>query len=142
MSIFGIIGISFFCTALLCIIFTIVPLVDDGFNGDEEKENKHLLFSLFFCIAIFVAGIFLGIGITTEEERVYVQKYLAQKQTIEMSLENEELSGFERIELVKQATELNGELAERKARFQLWHFVVYDNTIYDNVELIKLTKGE
>ena len=77
MSIFGIIGISFFCAALLCIIFTIVPLVDDGFNGDEEKENKHLLFSLFFCIAIFVAGIFLGIGITTEEERVYVQKYLA-----------------------------------------------------------------
>ena len=59
-----------------------------------------------------------------------------------MSLENEELSGLERIELVKQATELNGELAERKARVQLWHFVVYDNTIYDNVELIKLTKGE
>ena len=35
-------------------------------------------------------------------------------------------------------TELNGELAERKARFEIWHFVTYDNTIYDDVEFINL----
>ena len=84
---------------------------------------------------------FIGIGIVTENEKVYVQKYLAQKQTIEMSLESEELTGLERVQLVTKATELNGEFAEKKARFNLWHFVVYDNTIYDGVELIDL-KGD
>ena len=135
MSIFGIIAITFTILGLLYVLINI------PYFFDEYCETYFITNSIIVVI-LWIASIFVGIGINTEEEKVYVQKYLAQKQTIEMSLENEELTGFERIELVKQATELNGEIAERKARFQLWHFVVYDNTIYDNVELIKLTKGE
>ena len=85
------------------------------------------------------ASLHIGIGINTESEKIYVKEYLAKKETIEASLEIE-LSGLERLEIVKQVTELNGEIAERKASFELWHFVVYDNTIYDGVELIKLNK--
>lgn len=135
MGIFGIVALSFVIFALLYLVINAPCFVDEYFGA-------YFITTSIIVPILWIASIFIGIGINTEDEKVYVQKYLAQKQTIEMSLENEELSGLERIELVKQATELNGELAERKARVQLWHFVVYDNTIYDNVELIKLTKGE
>lgn len=137
MNIFGIIGI---CFVIVFVIFLIYALV---FGAEFEVEsNLFWIISIICALLVWVGAVFIGIGINTQEEKVYVQKYLAQKQTIEMSLENEELSGLEKIELVKQATELNGEIAERKARFELWHFVVYDNTIYDGVELIDLKGGE
>lgn len=138
MSIFGIIGIAFFISLLIWFFVGVVPIIIDGYDGDEDKQDKHLFVVTIFSIIFLVAGIFIGIGINTENEKVYVQKYLAQKQTIEMSLASEELTGLERVQLVTKATELNGEFAEKKARFNLWHFVVYDNTIYDGVELIDL----
>lgn len=134
MNIFGIIALSFLILGLLYVFINIPCFVDEYFGA-------YFITNSIIVAILWIASIFIGIGINTEEEKVYVQKYLAQKQTIEMSLENEELSGLEKIELVNQATELNGELAERKARFELWHFVVYDNTIYDEVELIDLTGG-
>lgn len=133
MSIFGIIllclliGGLVFCAGML-IVVNIEP-DDDGVLGT--------LITLLISIAIFVGSIFIGIGLNTESERIYVKKYLAQKETIEASFEVE-LSGLERLEIVKQVTELNAEFTERKANFELWYFVVYDNTIYDGVELIKI----
>lgn len=137
MNIFGIIA----CCFAVCLLVALIYIIIFGMILEKDGSLFWKLSAIAFLV-VWAGAVFIGIGINTQEEKVYVQKYLAQKQTIEMSLENKDLTGLERIELVKQATELNGELAERKARFQLWHFVVYDNTIYDNVELIKLTKGE
>jgi hypothetical protein len=137
MNIFGVIT----CCFAVCLFIALIYLLIFGLILENDSSLFWKLSAIAFLV-VWAGAVFIGIGINTQEEKVYVQKYLAQKETIEMSLKNEELTGLERIELVKQATELNGELAERKARFQLWHFVVYDNTIYDNVELIKLTKGE
>lgn len=137
MNIFGVIA----CCFAVCLFAALIYIIIFGMILENDSSLFWKLSAIAFLV-VWAGAVFIGIGINTQEEKVYVQKYLAQKQTIEMSLENEELTGLERIELVKQATELNGEISERKARFQLWHFVVYDNTIYDNVELIKLTKGE
>ena len=137
MNIFGVIA----CCFAVCLFIALIYIIIFGMILENDSSLFWKLSAIAFLV-VWAGAVFIGIGINTQEEKVYVQKYLAQKQTIEMSLENEELTGLERIELVKQATELNGEIAERKAKFQLWHFVVYDNTIYDNVDLIKLTKGE
>lgn len=142
MSIFGIIGITFFISLLIWVFVGGAPIMADCYDGDEDKQKKHLFVVTIFSIIFWVAGIFIGIGINTENARVYVAKYLAQKQTIEMSLANEELTVLERVQLVTKATEINGEFARKKAKFELWHFVVYDNTIYDGVELIDLKGGE
>ena len=142
MNIFGIIGIAFFISFLIWVFVGVVPVVTDGYGGDEDKQYKHFCVVTIFSIIFWVAGIFIGIGINTEDERVYVAKYLAQKQTIEMSLASEKLTGLERVQLVTKATEINGEFAEKKAKFELWHFVVYDNKIYDGVELIDLKGGK
>lgn len=99
------------------------------------------LIALIIGIGAWVGFAFIGVQLNTNSHRAYLQKYLIQKETIEMSLENDNLSGFERVELVKQATELNGELAEKKAYIKFWYSGVNDNTIYDNVEFINLNRG-
>ena len=141
MSIFGIITI---CAAIALLLLGVsgglIYGAFDDFFDEYEKQTKTFIITAICLGVFFIASIFVGIGINTEDERVFVQRYLAQKETIEASLEQEEMGGLERLELVKQASTLNGNVAERKARFELWHYVFYDNTIYDGVELIDLNK--
>ena len=132
MSIFGIIG--------LCFLIGFVVFVIGRLIVHEGIEERFIFIPIILGVIVWIGGTFMGIGYTTENERVYVEKYKAQKATIEMSLANEDLTGLERVQLVTQATELNGEFAKRKSTFDKWHYVVYDNTIYDGVELIDLTR--
>lgn len=131
MSIFGIIGISIgisICVLLICILI--------AFSIDKECDAKFWAFSLAIMAIVLVGGILLGVGISTTNERIYIARYEVQKQTIEQSLASNMLTGLERVELVNKAIELNGELAEHKAKFNLWHTIYYDNSIYDNVDFI------
>ena len=129
MSIFGIIGMSALIAAL---VFFIGLLIASFFDYEELAVG-------IVCIitaVVLVASIFIGIGLTTESAQVWSAKYEAQKTTIEQSLDSEVLSGLERIELVKQSSELNGELAERQATAELWHVVYYDENVYAGLEPI------
>lgn len=131
MSIFGIIAI----TGLMAIlVFCIGCLASD--TAIWSYSDKGITIAAVIAAAVWIIGILVGIGLVTEDERIYVAKYEMQKTTIEESLESDTLTGLERIELVNKAIELNGELAERKARFDLWHTVHYDNSIYDDVDFI------
>lgn len=133
MGIFEIIFLTFLiavvCALLVLLIFCIT---------EPEGVLIPMIIVVSVGLVVWLGGIFIGIGLTTRHEKVYVQQYLAQKYTIEQSLKNDSLTGLERIQLVNKATELNGELAGRRARFEMWDFVTYDSTIYDNVELIEL----
>ena len=135
MSIWGIIGIGFAIALVLWLVAMLVTFLIE--NDDADYTVARLVISIM-AIAIWIGAVFIGIGIYTEEERIFIAKFEAQKQTIEMSLDSENLSGLERIELVKQASELNGEMAERKAKLQVWHYVTYNNSMYDNIEPISL----
>lgn len=130
MSIFGIIGISALIAALA---FGICGLIS---TCRYNVSKTFWIVSAVISIVVLICSTLVGIGLTTENERVYVAKYEMQKLTIEQSLASDMLTGLERVELVNKAIELNGELAERKARFDLWHTVHYDNSIYDNVDFI------
>ena len=131
MSIIGIIGISFVVAALLGALSLLVTLGICDMDGDEPAP-----WIIAGCITLVFLILlpFIGIGIDTEDERCFVVTYEAQKATIEQSLESDQLTGFERAQIVNIATELNGELANRLYYFNLWHNVHYDNSIYDNVE--------
>ena len=131
MSIFGIIAISLLIALLgLSIIFLVWEWLD------RYSDKRFYIMAICIPLVIFLVSIFAGIGIVTEYEKQYVAKYEIQKETIERSLESDILSGWERAELVNKAVELNGELAERKFKFNKWHYVFYDNSIYDNVDFI------
>lgn len=135
MSIWGIIGIGFAIALVLWAMSMPVTFLIE--NDDADYTVARLVISIM-SIAIWIGTVFIGIWIYTEDDRLFIAKFEAQKQTIEMSLDNENLSGLEKIELVKHASELNGEMAERKAKLQVWHYVSYDNSMYDNIEPISL----
>lgn len=133
MNILGIIGIS-------SLIGLLVLAVGMPVYITVEPYNKKLWLIVIFSIVavVTISSVLIGIGLTTEYERIYVEKFNAQKATIELSIESESMSGFERATIVNRAAELNAELAERKARYNRWYFVCYDDTIYDNIEFIDL----
>lgn len=139
MSIFGIIGISLILALIMGGISLMITL--DICNMDED-EPKPWIIALCITLTFMILLPFIGIGIDTEDERCFVASYEAQKATIEQSLESDQLTGFERAQIVNKATELNGELANRLYYFNLWHNVHYDNSIYDNVEPINLGGNE
>ena len=129
MSIFGIIGIS----ALAAVLVICVGLLIAQIVCDEELACG---ITIIVSITVFIAGIFIGISLNTENANIWSAKFKAQKATIEQSLESDVLSGLERIELVNKASDLNGELAERKAESELWHVIYYDKNVYDGIEPI------
>ena len=130
MSIFGIIGFTFCISLIVSMVFCLVAII-------RCKASKRFwIIAIITSIAVWVSLIFVGIGLATESEQIYVAQYETQKLTIEQSLKSDMLTGLERVELVNKAIELNGELAKRKVSFNLWHTVYYDNSIYDNVDFI------
>lgn len=120
------------------IIYHVIHPNYEDYLEEETKADKKADISLIVNIILFIGFIFAGIGISDNGDKKFVAEYQAQKYTIESSLENADLTGLERIELVKLATELNKDLAARKYNFNKWYNVHYDNSIYDDIEFINL----
>ena len=121
-----------------CMIYNVIYPNCEDCAEEEAKANKKMNIALIVNIFVFVGFIFAGIGISDNDDRKFVAEYQAQKYTIESSLNNAELTGLERIELLKLATDLNKQLTSRKYDFNKWYNVHYDNSIYDNIEFINL----
>ena len=137
MNIFGIVASSFLFSVLFLLIWLLIVVV---FSWGDTPPYGALIGGFVSAIVIWLATIFIWIGVDTQNERIYVEKFNAQKTTIERSLESDILSGAERLELVNKAVDLNGEFAEKKAKFDIWYYVYYDESIYDNVEHIVFDK--
>ena len=135
MSIFGIILLALL---LAGVIFAVGIFIFGVINEWDDLSRGQMIALIIISGTIWIGGIFIGIGLNTESDRIFIAKYNAQKYTIEQSLKSDVLSGLERVQLVNQAAELNGELSERKTMYERWHHVCYDNTIYDDAEFITL----
>lgn len=105
---------------LMGILFAVVLLI----------EEKH--FIAFTIIAICtILGSLIGIYIDNITYTKYINSYIAKKDVIERSITNNNLSDLEKIEIVKQIVELNGELAEKKTEYnqKLLYFYLDTNKI-------------
>lgn len=134
MSIFGILLLSL----LIAVLFVLICMA-----GFTATNSEGWITAAIICFLVVILGApIIGVGLNTTNEQVYIKKYIAQKETIETSLEGNVLTGLERVELVNKAVDINGEFAERKAKFDIWHYVYFDNSMYDGVEPIDLSGGE
>ena len=112
----------------------------------EKKSEKRKIF--FYCLpviifmVVLIAGSLLGAFIEKQVVNGEIARYIASKYTIEMSLENTNLTGLERIELVKQASEKNEWLAQKKYDVQQWYRFYLDKDKVLSLEEINLNKGE
>lgn len=138
MSIFGIMAIGFLVGLLAGAITYLLYTIYDCVRSTYVNDTPWLIVGVVLFVLVWIGGIFLGVGLNDESERMFIAQYEAQKEVIESSLESEVLTGFERVELVKQASELNGELARRKAKYEIWHYITYTDGLFDNVEPIEL----
>ena len=97
---------------LFCILIAISP---------TKTSIKKVSISLCIGFAMFIASIFIGHYIEVESNHKYIASYSIKKETIETSINSDNLSDIEKIELVKIATELNGELAEKQYKCGKWY---------------------
>ena len=133
MSILGITTLSFLVGFIAFAMTMLLMAIVDPIDG-----LPWLIVAIILGIAVWIGGIFIGIDMNTKDAKTFIASYEAEKFTIEYSLNADALTGFERIELVKRASELNGELAARKEKSTFWTWVYFEKGIYDNVEFIDL----
>ena len=110
-----------------------------GFRG-KEKVVVITIIVIYSIIAIIIS-LFVPYYVAKENSNSYVNSYTIKKATIEESLKSEALTGFERIELVKQATEINADLAQKKYKITKW-YGFYLNKEIENLEYIDLNVGD
>lgn len=106
-----------------------------------KRKNKKILswiVSIFISIILIIAFTWLGSYIEKEKINGQIKSYISAKTTIEMSLENENIGGLERIELVQQAKEKNEWLANMQYQAKQWYRFYWDKGNILNVEFINL----
>ena len=128
---------------VLILIFILIGLgfyVAFDLYWDWDSKKVVIITTIYSIIAITIS--FFGpYYVEKEDSNSYVNSYAIKKATIEESLKNEALTGFERAELVKQATEINADLAQKKYEITKW-YGFYLNKEIENLEYIDLNVGD
>lgn len=112
----------------------------------REERKANIKKSFFICVPIIVwltaiLGFgYLGAFLENESLAREVEKYKSTKYTIEASLKNDGLTGLEKIELVKQASEQNSWLAEKQYEVKQWYRFYLNKDIVLELEMIDLEK--
>ena len=111
----------------------IEPLMD--FQEPYRRKSSKGKFITIAAIVISSMAMILSMnGLVyafTQSNYQWIEKFKAQKYTIETSITTDSIGGPERLELVKSSGELNGDLASRQyAQKQWWGFDIPE-TIQD-----------
>ena len=128
---------------VLILIFILIGLgfyVAFDLYWDWDSKKVVIITTIYSIIAITIS-FFVPYYVEKEDSNSYVNSYAIKKATIEDSLKSETLTGFERAELVKQATEINADLAQKKYEITKW-YGFYLNKEIENLEYIDLNAGE
>lgn len=107
------IGLILVCFAILIGIPSTVPTA--------KIRVVKIVVTLCIGLIMFVSSVCVGHYIEVESSHKYIASYSIKKETIETSINSDNLSDIEKIELVKMATELNGELAGKQYKCGKWY---------------------
>lgn len=130
---------------VLILIFIFIGLglctIFDFYSDWDSNKVVIITITVIYSIIAITTSFFVPYYVEKEDSNSYVNSYTVKKTTIEDSLKSETLTGFERAELVKQATEINAGLAEKKYEITKW-YGFYLNKEIKNLEYIDLNVGE
>lgn len=108
------------------ILFAVCMIVKMEVSFDKERI-VNVIATVILIVSILTGGIVSGVCEKHAYES-YVDEYSIAKETIENSVSNENLSGFEKAELVKQATEENKKLVKYQYTASKWYgFLITDD---------------
>ena len=130
---------------VLILIFILIGLgfyvAFDLYWDWDSKKVVIITITVIYSIIAITTSFFVPYYVAKEDSNSYVNSYTVKKATIEESLKSETLTGFERAELVKQAAEINADLAQKKYEITKW-YGFYLNKEIENLEYIDLNVGE
>ena len=106
-------------------------------KSDDELTNKQETILIIIFIVVWIISIVIGCYIENQKLKVETEQYRAVKETIETSLQSDKLTGLERIELVKQASEQNAWLKGTQYKVQQWYNFYLSKDILE-VEIINI----
>lgn len=95
--------------------------IDITYDMKRETEKRLWCIAKVSIVVLMIFGAAFALYINKQSTAQYVHKYMAEKQMIESSLANDNLTGFERAELVKLAAEKNGTLATYQYKASQWY---------------------
>lgn len=108
---------------LVCLTAWAVVIIISDFT--EPKVIYHIL------PIIFIASMVTGGYMEYEANNSAIVNFISQKQSIEASLNDDRLTGFERAEIVKLASELNGELSQMQYQATKWYGFAIDDKVLE-----------
>lgn len=127
---------SFFIGIGLVLVYLILEVTYEyKWERKTFRTIKNICVIIYFVSWCLITSI--GIGSEKINNDTWTQQYIYQKQLIEDSLNNEKLSGLERVELLKQANELNVELIDKQFKCVKWYNFTMDDTVLE-LELVSL----
>jgi len=83
-----------------------------------EAETRTVIISIAVTFVVIFA---ISFGICKLCSAEYVAEYKSSKQTIELALASNSITGFERAQIVTTIVEKNAELAKWQYRWSKWH---------------------
>lgn len=92
-------------------------------------ENVPKWIIVFFVLICVVIGAWIGAQIDINANGTFIAEFETSKKLIEESIENDSLSGYERIALVEQALDLNRELTKKQYDHDRWYGVCIPDEI-------------
>lgn len=107
-------------------------------HKNKIKKILSWFIPIFISLVLIISFSWLGAYIEKEQINGEIESYISAKTTIEMSLNNENIGGLERIELVQQAKEKNEWLASVQYQAKQWYRFYWDKENILNVDFISL----
>lgn len=80
---------------------------------------------------IFITSVVTNVYMEYEANNSAIANFISQKQSIEASLNDDRLTGFERAEIVKLASGLNGELSQMQYQATKWYGFAIDDKVLE-----------
>lgn len=121
-------GLGFLCGLVIAlVIFFISFILAENFYEHDNIINS---IGISIGIVIIIISMFVGVDLEKNNYKNEINKFVISKELIENSLDNEKLGGFERVELVKKAIELNDGLLTMQNGSKYWYgFTIDDDSV-------------
>lgn len=111
------------CGFLVCLAAWAVVMIINESTTPKIKQHIFLI--------IFITSVVTGGYMEYEANNSAIANFISQKQSIEASLTDDRLTGFERAEIVKLASKLNGELSRMQYQATKWYGFTVDDRVLE-----------
>lgn len=103
------------------------------YMAEVDTDGAGKLKVIIPAIVLVISIVIIGLTIANSSLGQHIESFKAHKQVIESSINNENLNGLERFELMKLAAEHNANIAKIQFAMKLWYNVGHSPTLINEL---------